>query len=67
MDNTDSDQAASTQSSPEDSLRHFDFFGEVSPGFFPLSSLRIDKTPEEETKEEVYSGSPLFFSRRSFA
>ena len=54
MDTTDSDQAASNTSSPEDSLRHFDFFGEISPGFFPLSSLRVNRTPpQEETKEEA--------------
>ena len=53
MDNTESDQEASAQSSPEDTLRHFDFLSEVSPGFFPLSSLRIDRSPEEETEEEV--------------
>ena len=56
MDDTDTNQAASTLSSPEDILRQFDYLSDVSPAFFP--GLRVRRTPpvspeeEEETKRE---------------
>ena len=56
MDDTDTNQAASTSSSPEDILRQFDYLSDVSPAFFP--GLGVRRTPpvspeeEEETKRE---------------
>ena len=57
MDDTDTNQAASTSSSPEDILRQFDYLADVSPAFFP--GVRVRRTPpdspeeeEEETKRE---------------
>ena len=57
MDDTDTNQAASTSSSPEDILRQFDYLADVSPAFFP--GVRERRTPpvspeeeEEETKRE---------------
>ena len=64
MNNTESDQAASTSSSPEDILRQFDYLAEVSPAFFP--GIRVRRTPpvspdeekEEETKRESSEPEP---------
>ena len=57
MDDTDTNQAASTSSSPEDILRQFGYLADVSPAFFP--GVRVRQTPpvshkeeEEETKRE---------------
>ena len=56
MDDTDTNQATSTSSSPEDILRQFDYLADVSPAFFP--GVRVRRTPpvspeeEEETKRE---------------
>ena len=52
MDNTESDQEASTQSSPEDSSRQIDLRAIGSPTLEPLSLVRIDRSPPEEGKEE---------------
>ena len=52
MDNTESDQEASTQSSPEDTSRQIDLRAIGSPTFEPLSLVQIDRTPPEEGTEE---------------
>ena len=52
MDNTESDQEASTQSSPEDISRQIDLRALGSPTFEPLSLIQIDRTPPEEGTEE---------------
>ena len=53
MDNTESDQEASTQSSPEDISRQIDLRALGSPTFEPLSLVQIERPPpEEETDEE---------------
>ena len=57
MDDTDTNQAESTSSSPEDLLRQFDYLSDLSPAFFP-GLVRVRRTPpvspeeEEETKRE---------------
>ena len=52
MDNADSDQEASTQSSTEDTPRQIDLRALGSPTFVPLSPVRIRRSPPEEEKEE---------------
>ena len=58
MDNTESDQEASTPSSTEDTPRHIDLQEFGSPTFEPLSLVRIERTPPEEGTEEAKRESP---------
>ena len=61
MDHTDTNQAESTSSSPEDLLRQFDYLSDLSPAFFP-GLVRVRRTPpvspEEEEEEETKRESP---------
>ena len=47
MDNADSDQESSTQSSQEGTPRQFDWLSAASPTYRPPSSTRIDRSPPE--------------------
>ena len=50
MDTTGSNQEASN--SPQDTARHvLDLLSKVSPPYYPLSSVRIVDSPEEEKAE----------------
>ena len=53
MDDTDTNQEASSQSSNEDTPRPIDLRAIGSPTFAPLSPIQIERSPpEEETKRE---------------
>ena len=52
MDDTDTNQEASPQSSIEDTPRQIDLRALGSPTFAPLSPVRIERSPPEEGKEE---------------
>ena len=52
MDNTESDQEASTPSSTEDTPRQVDLRALGSPTYRPLSPVQIERSPPEETEEE---------------
>ena len=52
MDDTDTNQEASPQSSTDDIPRQIDLRALGSPTYAPLSPVRIERSPPEEGKEE---------------
>ena len=58
MDDTDTNQEASSQSSTEDTPRPIDLRAIGSPTFAPLSPIQIERSPPEEGKEETKRESP---------